>query len=315
MALMSCNEKNVEIQDLPSSAETVELTVNLPDMQTRIAGVASGDDNVDNLQVFVFNDMGVLEAYESENSKTISLTCVPGDKEVVALVNAPSLAGIGILSDLRASVSKLSDNADGRLVMVSNVVPKLLIAGKDNSMTIEVSRLAAKVVLGTVRNEMALESNRNKVFKLKSVFLTNVAGDRKYLSESAVTSWYDKMKYESTNTLPFLYDALDEQVGYEASYTTPHYFYCYPNVVAEDTYSGAWSPRKTRLVVEAMLGDQTCYYPITLPIVERNNEYIINLTVTRFGSLDPDNPVTTDDASFTVTVKEWTNGGERDEII
>ena len=315
MALVSCNEKNADLPQVPVENETVVLEVNVPAVMTRVEGSATGEDNVADLQVFVFNDSGVLEAYGHAASKSLNLTCVPGAKRVVALVNAPSLSGTATLDDLQEAKSSLADNAAGRLVMASKVISETLAADKDNSMTIEVERLAAKVVLASVKNAMALEADQKKDFTIKAVYLTNVAGDRLYLSDSTPSKWYDMMMYESSNTLPFLHDEPATKLTYNATYSTGHYFYGYPNPATTDANAGSWTPRKTRLVVEATLGGEVCYYPVTLDNMQRNTEYIINLTVTRLGSPDPDTPVTTGVASFTVKVKDWVDGGTINETI
>lgn len=315
MALVSCNEKNADLPQVPVENETVVLEVNVPAVMTRVKGSATGEDNVADLQVFVFNDSGVLEAYGHAASKSLNLTCVPGAKRVVALVNAPSLSGTATLDDLQEAKSSLADNAAGRLVMASKVISETLAADKDNSMTIEVERLAAKVVLASVKNAMALEADQKKDFTIKAVYLTNVAGDRLYLSDSTPSKWYDMMMYESENTLAFLHDEPATKLAYNATYSTGHYFYGYPNPVTTDANAGSWTPRKTRLVVEATLGGEVCYYPVTLDNMQRNTEYIINLTVTRLGSPDPDTPVTTGVASFTVKVKDWVDGGTINETI
>lgn len=315
MALVSCNEKNADLPQVPVENETVVLEVNVPAVMTRVKGSATGEDNVADLQVFVFNDSGVLEAYGHAASKSLNLTCVPGAKRVVALVNAPSLSGTATLDDLQEAKSSLADNAAGRLVMASKVISETLAADKDNSMTIEVERLAAKVVLASVKNAMALEADQKKDFTIKAVYLTNVAGDRLYLSDSTPSKWYDMMMYESENTLAFLHDEPATKLAYNATYSTGHYFYGYPNPATTDANAGSWTPRKTRLVVEATLGGEVCYYPVTLDNMQRNTEYIINLTVTRLGSPDPDTPVTTGVASFTVKVKDWVDGGTINETI
>lgn len=317
MALMSCNEKNVEVQQIPVEEGTVELEVNVPMPLTRIAGTAQDSDEkkVNDLQVFVFNSSGVLEAYGNEKANSLKLTCVPGNKEIVALVNAPSLSGVAGLSDIQEEVSELADNAAGSLVMASDVVEAELKADGSNSVTIPVSRIAAKVVLGTVTNNMTLEADQNKDFVIDAVYLINVSGEWLYQSDYDPQLWYNQMKYERDNSVGFLYDAVDKSVSYGSNYSTGHYFYCYPNHTDDDPHAGDWSPRKTRLVVEASLGGEKCFYPLTLVNVDRNTEYVINLTVTRLGSSDPDIPVTTNEATFTVSVMDWIDGGEMDETI
>ena len=311
MTLVSCNEKTI---DLPQSADGMaELEVSVPVAKTKVSGTPSGEDKVSNLQIFVFDKQsGALEAYGSADASTLKLTCLPGNKDIVALVNAPSQSGIATLSELQSKTSKLSENSTGKLVMSGQLTKEL--AASSNSVTINVSRLAAKVTLLSVKNQMTLEANRNKAFVVTAVYLINVAGDRTYLTSSAPGSWYNKMKYE-TGSPSFLYDSPKATLAYGKTYSTQHYFYCYPNPTSTDANGGTWSARKTRLVVEATLGGETCYYPVTLADVAQNTEYTVSLTVTRPGSSSPDIPVSTNEATFTVTVQDWKDGSDYVETI
>lgn len=314
LALASCNEAPVEA---PLTDEMVELEVSVPIVQTRLAGTPTGEDAVGNLQIFVFDqESGELEAYGSQNNaKSLTLKCLPGEKDIVALVNAPSCASVANLSGLDAMTSSLKDNAAGKLVMSGQT--RKTLSTTDKSATIDVSRIAAKVTLLSVKNDMALKVNQDKEFVVTGVYLINVAGDRKYLSDSepALDKWYHKMKYEGTNTLSFLYDAPKASVKYGSTYSSPHHFYCYPNHTSTDANGGTWTARKTRLVVEATLGGETCYYPVTLAGVDQNTAYTVTLTVTRPGSPSPDIPVSTEEATFTVNVKDWIDGADYTETI
>lgn len=311
LALVSCNEKMVE----PTvNEDLVEFEVSVPDAATKLTGAPAGEVSISNLQVFVFEKTtGELEAYGSQNANNIRLTCLPGLKDIVALVNAPSLSGIADLAELQTKTSFLSDNVKGRLVM-SGIVERNLSA-TDNAVTVEVARLPAKVTLMSVTNAMDLEVNRNKEFVITKVYLTNVSGECKYFSDMTPELWYHKQGYEPTNTQAFLYDEPGVTVAHGKVYSTSHYFYCYPNPTAKDANGGEWGARKTRLVVEATLGGETCYYPITLDKIAKNSSYAITLTVTRPGSSSPDVPVSTSEATFSVSIKEWASGGTINERI
>lgn len=312
LALASCNEMP---DSAPVANEMVELEIKVPVAQTRTAGTPSAEDAVSNLQIFVFDHAtGSLEAYgNQDNTKVLKLTCLPGDKDIVALVNAPSCASVSTLPALQAKTSSLSDNASGKLVMSGSV--RKTLSSTDKSATIDVSRIAAKVTLLSVKNAMDLKVNQDKEFVVTGVYLINVAGDRKYLSDSTPGAWYHKMRYESSNTLSFLYDAPKATVKWNETYSKQHYFYCYPNATSSDANAGTWSARKTRLVVEATLGGEKCYYPVTLSEVSQNTAYNVTLTVTRPGSPSPDIPVSTEEATFTVNVKDWIDGTDYTETI
>ena len=312
VALASCSQVQVET---PETDGLVELNVNVPEVKTRLTGTPSSEDAVSNLQIFVFDDAtGALEAYGNQNASSIKLRCLPGVKDIVALVNAPSLSGIATMSELLTKTSSLSENAKGKLVM-SGILEDKTLSATSNTATVDVSRIAAKVTLLSVTNSMDLVANQKKEFKVTGVYLINVAGDRKYLADSTPSKWYHKMEYESSNTLSFLYDAPATAVAYGSSYSTQHHFYCYPNLTYTDANNGTWSARKTRLVVEATLGGETCYYPVTLDEVSQNTAYTVTLTVTRPGSSSPDEPISTSDATFTVKVKDWIDGADYTETI
>ena len=312
LALASCNEAPLEA---PVTYEMLELEVNVPVLQTRLTGAPSAEDAVSNLQIFVFDDAsGTLEAYGNQNASSVKLKCLPGVKDIVALVNAPSFSGIATKAELLSKTSSLSDNAKGDLVM-SGLLEDETLSATSKTVTVDVSRIAAKVTLLGVTNAMDLVANQKKEFKVTGVYLINVAGDRAYLTDSAPSKWYHKMRYEASNTLSFLYDAPETVIAHGSSYSASHHFYCYPNLTDTDANNGMWSARKTRLVVEATLGGETCYYPVTLDEVAQNTAYTVTLTVTRPGSSSPDEPISTSDATFTVQVKDWIDGADYTEII
>ena len=115
VALASCSQVQVET---PETEGLVELNVNVPEAKTRLTGTPSSEDAVSNLQIFVFNEAtGALETYGNQNASSMKLRCLPGVKDIVALVNAPSLSGISTMSELLSKTSSLSDNAKGKLVM------------------------------------------------------------------------------------------------------------------------------------------------------------------------------------------------------
>lgn len=308
-ALAACDVK--EMHHEYRREEMVELGVSLPEEMTKVTG-ESGEDAVADLQVFVFDESGNLEAYGHAAALSLTLSCYPGSKKAVALVNAPSYPEITSYPGLVEKLSSLTDNSVGRLVMEGETDVKL---ASSTSVTVPVSRIAAKITLKSVVNAMELEYHRKQTFALTSVYLINVAGDRKYLGDSEPVQWYNKMKYESGSPA-FLWQSLNGKVlSYKGVHNEGNYFYCYPNHTEGDFNDGSWKPRHTRLVVEATLGGTTCYYPVTLPEVDQNTAYEISLTVTRPGSDSPDDPVDTHSAEFKIKVVDWIDGGDINETI
>lgn len=309
-AFVACDDVLKESET--AGEASVQLEVSLPDeAMTRISG-SSSEDAVTGLQVFIFDETGSLEAYGTAGAATLSLDCFPGKKKVVALVNAPGLSGISSYTDLTGTRSLLSDNAAGSLVMEGE---KEVTLTSSTSVTVPVSRIASRISISSITNAFALEYHKNMTFSLVSVYMINVAGNRNYLTDSDPTTWYNKMK--NTSDLPaILYESLGNTTLKSAStYSKAHYFYCYPNHTTADYNDGTWQPRHTRLVVEAKLGTETYYYPVTLPEVDQNTAYDITLKITRPGSDSPDKPVETDAVEVTVQVVDWIDGADINEVI
>ena len=88
-------------------------------------------------------------------------------------------------------------------------------------------------------------------------------------------------------------------------YETPHHFYCLPNN----------TNTKTRLVIEALIGDRTYYYPITLEEVESNKSYSYNVTLRHLGTDSPDQPLEYGDVDFALEVTPWIEVKTDDVIL
>ena len=66
-------------------------------------------------------------------------------------------------------------------------------------------------------------------------------------------------------------------------------FYTYPNGCISDSSSDSWEPRRTRLVIEAVLDGRECWYHITLPPMMPNVTYLINsCTIKNMGGSSPE---------------------------
>lgn len=315
VALAACEEKINE--QTVSADEMVELKISIPSAVTKVSekNEPGTPAAVHSLQVFLFDEDGNLETSDMQSKQSLVLPCVPGKKKVVAIVNAPELTGVTSLTSLTSMKSSLSDNTIESMVMEGTVDMEVTT---NVSVTVPVSRLAAKVVLRTVINSFELPTHQQMEFQVTSVYLVNVAGEKTYLSDAMPTLWYNKMKNEEDTQAPtFIYDKLSSQViiPYNGTYTADKYYYCYPNPAKEDSSETVWSERYTRLVVETLLGGETVYYPVTLPSVAKNTAYEISLKVTRPGSDSPDKPVSGHVAEFKIEVLDWITGELIEEVI
>ena len=279
--------------------------------------VTSGIDEtaIKNYQVFLFNSDGTLEDCVSQSSSDIVLDCTMGKKTVVVLVNAPSMAEVTDYETLTAKKTSLSDNQADAFVMTGSTTVDIRSSQPD-MITVQVSRKVAKIELASLEVDIDMPQYSSKSFKVSSVYLINVPAEMPYLEYATASVWYNKMGYTDANDNTLIYDDMDDfEVTADTPYTARNTFYCYANHTLTDTFSSTWTPRSTRLVVEAMLGDTKYYYPVTLPKINQNKKYEVNLKITRPGSLTPDTIVEKFTADFEVYIKDWQSGGTVDEEI
>ncbi len=296
---LSC-QKN-EIYNGQEPEESAKVSVTVPNATTKVLDI--GDDSqVHNIQVFAFKSSGELDAYGQSTTSSVDLTCTTGPKQIYAIVNAPNLSTINDLSSLLSASSNLADNKVGSLIMVKDTSLHLTA---DVSLNLKVKRLAARICLKSIKNSMASIQHRNLNFKVNAVYLINVVGDRQYFTTSSPLIWYNQLTNKS-ELARLLYDNMGgHNINYGESYTTKHYFYCYPNSQTEDSSLSLWSPRYTRLVLEANLGGQLCYYPVSIPNVQQNKAYSVSLVLTLPGSTSPDEPIEKLTQGITIEVEDW----------
>ncbi len=349
-----------QITDTASPGQTVPegepctLNVNLADshVSSKATGQTLADESmIQNVQIFVFRvgdgenevlDASVSLGFDTElnhNGYTssfggISVECTVGEREVWAVVNSATDytkdGTVGNLDALKAKTSSLSENSTKKLFMLGSARTTLMTGTSD--LSISVKRVCASVILESVTNQLTSYAlRRSGAFRLKDIYLVNVPAKVNYgltQSPSSLSSedWYAKLGKEADeDKYALIRDKQDAfTLDYGESYTTAHTFYSYPNDCAPQT-SATWSPRATRIVVEAEYYDGTqwieCYYPVTMYNEEteiglmRNRQYKVRLTIMRPGSDSPDKPVEFNTVSGSIVVEDWESGASYTETI
>ena len=296
-ALVACNKNDVAPMQ-PQNQESLvpcELTVGICGSMTRATAVTKDNEaKVNNLQVFVFRGDD-LDAYASvDNAQELTLSCTAGDRVVYALVNAPDYSAVPGKAALLAKVSELSANSLSNFEMVGN---KSVTLPQSEKVSIDVNRIASRVVLKKITRSFTSEALQALNFKVDAIYLINVAGSTSYDLSAAPAKWYNVAENKD-ELASLLYDAPASLITNGQSYSTAHTFYAYPNDLATNT---------TRLVIETTLGETKYYYPINLPEMAANKAYEIEeVKITRPGSDNPDEPVSFADATFSINVIDWT---------
>jgi hypothetical protein len=307
---VACNKEltTAKVETPSEAVQLADLTLsivgNAPATKSADADFDDDHSEVSNVQFFVF-DGEVLDAYKKIGSATsTTMTVKAGDKTVWAVVNAPDISNVTTLTQLKAVSSTLLNNASNFVMVGSNTGT---VPSKD-PIEIEVKRIASRVVVKKVTAAFSNPAYASMSCKLVKMFLINAPGDINLDLTSAPTTWYAKRAYEAVTGLT---DHLSTSgSNYElntSAFEAECRHYCYPNPTVADSQSTTWSARHTRMVIEVLLGSETFYYPITLPVLEPGKSYEIeNLTITRKGSNNPDQPISLSDATFEISVKNWT---------
>lgn len=317
MAAMVCTVAcNKELDNNKFGMESAGQMVETAEMKLSIVGnggpaTKSADEDFDDdhsvvssVQFFVF-DGEVLDAYKKITSGTsTSITVKTGEKSVWAVVNAPDISNVTTLTQLKAVSSTLSNNTT-YFVMVGSTPATV---PDEDPIEIEVKRIVSRVIVKKVTAAFSNPAYAAMSCKLVKMFLINAPADINLQLTAAPTTWYAQRAYEAvTGLTDFLSTSGSNHELNTSAFDTDCYHYCYPNPTVADSQATTWSARHTRMVIEVLLGSETFYYPITLPVLEPGKSYEIeNLTITRKGSSNPDQPISLSDADFEISVKDWT---------
>ena len=303
----------------PPGPGSVEVVFSVLGETTRATGTA-GEAAVDDWALLLYRDGRLAEAGTSSSGSEIRKTLPAGEYTAFAVVNPPASfapAGFPDPGALAGAESALGDNAPGRLVMAGR--RSVTVPVPDGSVQrIGVDRLVCKAGIRKISVQFANPDLAALPFRLKGIYLTNCYGKSRYGSDwtagdilSDASHWHNRMGFHPETGVDALLaeTGLDISVTPDRPHTQEHVFYFYPNPLPEtlDTRSGTWTRRRTRLVLEAQVGERTYYYPVTLPESQRNRTYLIEEAVIRkLGSLDPekDEPGSIE-VTFSVIPDDW----------
>lgn len=342
LLFVSCNKETPS--DRPAVGD-VELSVRFDTPSTKVSTQsASNEKAIQNVQIFVFRagsgaDAGNLEiaasaGFDSPLGVTsgtysgMTVKCSTGQREIWAVVNDSedrTAGSVTTKSEFLALTHELQYSTATKLLMIghsgTDAAPAVTLHEGREEISISVRRLAASVILESVKNDFSSPAYRQAdMFRLESCYLINVPGRINFGETSEPSAlpaeqWYARLAAETASPkADLLYDSLSGQiVNYNTTYSVPHTFYTYPNncAVSEDA---SWCPRATLLVLEASIcypsGWVKYYYPVQLSVgpLLSNKQYHVNLIIHHPGSLDPNRPVTFDNVTPVIRVTDWVSG-------
>ena len=303
LALGSCTREKADLDGKPVE---VNVTI-LGTAPTRATSVTyDNESKVGNLQVFVFNGDQLEDYQDAGEAMTAQLTATSGERTVWALVNAPALRDLSTETELKEKVSRLRENTTDSFVMSGFTKQELKDGG---TVPVTVKRIVSRVSVKKISTDFQY-ALAGKSIGIDGIYLINVASGNTYTADGIPETWANKLGHNEDMFDDLLYDGITSvTVDNTKPYVNEHVFYPYPNPTQEDTYEAAWAPRHTLLVVEVTFEGKKGYYPVVLPVLERNKTYVIDELVLRQRPGDvPYKPIDTGHATVQITVNEWERG-------
>lgn len=318
MTLSSCEKEGPVCQE---GQEDVQFSISLENTGTKATNYTTefqAERTVNSVHFYVFDSKGRLEA-EFDGSKTSAVTkrVSTGSKTVWAIANisASRFSSCRTLSDFESKEVSFADFTTTNYPMSGK--KSVTISTGSNTVTVAVERFVSRICIAQVTNmlEGALDSDDLEV---TNIFLENVVGNCKVTGAAASSlQWYNQCGRRDSNhsyLISMKSDASYPDFTFDGgSWTTVGWgstedfyscLYMFPNSSTSTVcgWSGTFSPRYTRAVIEVCIRDEYYYYPINIVGAKRNFAYTIYLTITHLGSLDPDtfNWARMQDVSITV---------------
>jgi putative nucleotidyltransferase with HDIG domain len=135
------------------------------------------------------------------------MTCTSGEKQVVALVNAPVENGVNNIDELRARTVDLKECAAGHIAMYGEATHLLTASA---SISLQVERIVSKVAVGKVETAFELDQHKALPFEIKAIYLVNAAGEKAYMDSNTSSFWYNKGQFIEETSPEFLHDYVTE---------------------------------------------------------------------------------------------------------
>lgn len=311
--LLACNKlPQSEVQRGP-----VTLTVSgLDEAVGTKSSVAAAETAVKKLEIYVFNGSGDVDGYAkvenpsfSGGSCSVTLSCTRGSgMTVAAFLNSPADISVTDYAAYRQRISYLGDNSMAAFQMAGVVEGTDLSAG---TATVPVDRFVAKVQLDRISNNFVHD------LTVDAVYLININPSCPYSmvpTAAAPSDWINRRTYSASAVDTLVHDSVGSNVSAGTSLQGQHIFYTYPNpATADSSDGGSFTPRYTRLVVEATLDGAKTYYPVNIVsdggILHPNTFYnITDLRISGPGSDDPDILPERGSVSVSVTITDWKTG-------
>ncbi len=324
--LSSCN-KDIISQEaeqlIPTGKATISLNLSSEGNALTRSLSAFDEQKISSLLVCFFRkdkSLDVIHEFKDVLPKTeLQVKCEAGpNRSIYAIANWMPETPIKNESDLLQRITQLTDNSAKKIVMTGGLKNQTITNGQ--KFNVRLRRTIAKVTIANIANALEPMNLKGKDLVIKSISLINVpitsplfpsewASNGKPYGPTEPTAWCNKMKYENDpSTRIYTHDDINETIHAGESHSKLHTFYMCANHFTDNGTPDPvkWSPRQTKLVVEASIDSSIYYYSVILKSVEANFHHNIkNLIITRKGSTQPDIPVENTIVNPSVEIEPW----------
>lgn len=286
------------------------------------------DNKINTLDVFVFRntsptsgDYQKLDTYKRFEGEDLDLgnleiTTTTGNKTICVIANShiSDYQSIINLPAFRTLITELKNEKPGDFSMYGEENTTL---GLNSKVSISMERFVARISISSIKTKFTGPYSGMRLTDCR-LFLINAHGDKKIYNgtspESPQILNNGKIIAEDINSTVYNGLILDDISQYidDSGYITPHYFYCYSNETDNMETS-------TKIVLKASIDGVEYYYPIPVNQegygyssdnghygIKRNTEYSYGITVTRPGSIDPDEPLVPGSLVLSILdIKKW----------
>lgn len=334
ISIFSCEEKGALVTGTLESSGDVTFRVNFPE-NTKSTFYDAYGSNIDEVCLMVFAPSGILYSaalLSYGEDASMSLPVGVSGFRVVAVANPsdPDIMEHCLDYEMLLSHSGYLEDGfndeDSRVKMWSDTPDVTFTSGQ--VFDIKLRRLVSLVGVSNIRFRPVAAWSGYYLHVL-SAYLVNVNRAYDYSGKWERYAWTNKMKYDCDSSLDcYLYKDIDVSLEADSDIDVNVSLYCCPNLTSSDSHSSVWSPRHTRLVVEAQFVDPDSeeavakfYYPIDVckhseTGLEANVAYNVScLTITGPGAMSPEGEIESLDFSVDMEIEPWSDGNVQDVTI
>ncbi len=330
LAIVACSKEVETIREVSEGKKTIRLDIEPYEVLTKNTGAHNLDakamDSINILEAFIFKEDGSLELYRRfGNSEIVQVglsnlqfEITPGKKHIYAVANSKNAwAGVTTLDKFLKVPVYLQNERFGYFTMAASTEVDI---SESITIRLKMRRLVSKIVVNGIKTKFAGTPYEGMSLRSARIYLTNVYGSKTYIGEDlAEPKILNKGKdieadVLSTQIPGAFSENIHTPVG-DTGYDTPQYFYCYENMMTQETPDRKF----TRLVLEAVLDGKTYYYPVDINQpgygwtsaidhkgIKRGTIYTYNFVITGPGSDDPEKKITFKNITLNASVESFT---------